>query len=204
MSVAEFHAMLASEVEPYKRNRAFGALLATASGLGESGLTVVGGSALEIYTAGDYVSRDIDLVAAQPKKVETVLKKWGFHKTGMYWEHPHFGSSVQIVGRYDSGSPSRSQIVATPFGKVRLASMEDIVWKRVYEARGWNRPEALDEAALLVRRYSDRLDWEYIQAKGRENGVGDLVEELRRNRGVLSTGPAGKQSVPSRPKRNSK
>jgi len=185
VTVEDFRAMLRGESEPYLRDRAFGALLAKESGLGSSRMTIVGGSALEIYTTGEYVSQDIDVIAEDTEKVETVLQSWGFRKKGMYWENPDFAKSVHIVGRFDSGSRERNVIVSTKYGELRLASMEDIVWKRTYEARGWNRPEALDEAALLVRRYFDRLDWEYILQRAKENGVEDLASDLRRTRGVL-------------------
>lgn len=185
MTRDEFRAMLKAEREPYLRDRAFGALLAKESGLGDERMTIVGGSALEIYTTGDYVSDDIDIVAEDVAKVEDVLRSWGFQKKGKYWEHPDFTKSVQIVGRHDSGSRQRNVIVSTKYGALRLASMEDIIWKRTYEARGWNRPAALDEAALLVRRFFDRLDWEYISRRAAENGVEDLVADLKRTRGAL-------------------
>jgi hypothetical protein len=194
----QFLAVLSKETEPYKRMRAFAALLAEESGLGSDRLTVVGGSALEIYTTGEYVSADIDLVAEDPRKVESVLLEWGFQKKGMYWELAEFGTSVQIVGRFDSGSSERNQIVQTPYGKVRLASLEDILWKRIYESRGWKRPAALEEAALLVRRYWDRIDWDYLIRMAKENGVADLAEELRANRGKIGTG-----SSPRDERRNS-
>lgn len=181
----EFRALLRTEHEPHLRDRAFAALLARESGLGSDRMTVVGGSALEIYTTGDYVSQDIDILAEDVEKVETVLRSWGFKKKGMYWENEDFAKSVQIVGRFDSGSRERNVIVSTKYGPLRLASMEDLIWKRTYKARGWNRPAALDEAALLVRRYFDRLDWDYILRMATQNGVDDLVADLRRTRGTL-------------------
>lgn len=187
MTRDDFRDVLETETEPYLRDRAFGALLAKESGLGERRMTIVGGSALEIYTAGDYISDDIDIVAEDSSKVEEVLRSWGFRKKGMYWVHPDFPKIVQIVGHHDSGSPTRSVIVTTKYGALRLAAMEDIIWKRTFEARGWNRPAALDEAALLVRRSFDRLDWDYIFRKAGENGVEDLVADLKRTRGDLAT-----------------
>jgi hypothetical protein len=185
VTAEEFRAMLSEEPVSYCRDRAFGALLAKESGLGSRRMAIVGRSALEIYTAGDYVSQDIHVVAENPKKVEAALRAWGFRKKGMYWEHPDFSKSVQIVGRFDSGSRQRSVTVSTNYGALRLAAMEDLIWKRTYEARGWNRPEALDEAALLVRRYFDQLDWEYILQRAKENSVEDLASDLKRTRGVL-------------------
>ena len=180
MSREDLTAILAGETEPHRKLATFGALLTRESGLGTEGLTIVGGSALEIYTTGDYVSGDIDIVAERPEKVEEVLQSWGFTKEEIYWQHRDLGLVVQIVGRYDSGSRTLNQIVAIPYGRLRLGSMEDLVWKRVYESRGWNRPVALDEAMLLALRYSDRLDWEYLERKAKENGVEDLMADLRR------------------------
>lgn len=180
MSVDQFKEILDSDAAPYLRIRAFAALLARESGLGSEGLTVVGGSALEIYTTGAYASDDIDLVVEDRGRVEKALRSWGFRKKGMYWRHPKFLALVQIVGRFDSGSRERNQVVSTNYGPVRLASIEDIIWKRVVEARAWNRPEALDEAMLAVQRYANRIDWDYVERRGRENGVADLIRDLER------------------------
>jgi hypothetical protein len=158
-------------------------MLATETGLGADGLTVVGGSALEIYTTGDYVSADVDLVAKDRKRVSEVLRSWGFTFKGMYWTSPDFRPSVQIVGRYDSGSRRLSQVVTTSYGSVRLAAVEDIVVKRLIEARHWRRPEAMAEAMLAVSRYGPELDWEYVIFMARKDGVSDLALDIRRRAG---------------------
>ena len=101
----------------------------------------------------------------------------------MYWQRPDLKPVVQIVGQYDSGSRRRNQIVSTRYGQVRLGSIEDIIWKRVVEARYWRRPKALDEAMLAVRRYGNRLDWDYIGFHAKRNGVEDLIADLRREAG---------------------
>jgi hypothetical protein len=82
--------------------------------------------------------------------------------------------------RRNRGGRKRNQVVSTDYGPLRLAAIEDIIWKRVVEARSWNRPEALDEAMLAVRRYASRIDWDYVERKGRVNGVLDLICDLRR------------------------
>ncbi len=179
MNAKGFRDVLLSEKVPYQRNRAVAAILAEESGLGTEGLTVVGGSALEIYTTGDYVSKDIDLLAENRERIVVALRSLGFREEGRYWRHPDLPPSVQIVGQYDSGSRARNRIVLTPYGRLRLGAIEDIVWKRVVEARYWNRPEALVEAKLAVRRYGDRIDWEYVERQGREQHVEDLVADLR-------------------------
>ena len=177
------------EGHPEKRMRAFAALLARESGLGEDGLTVVGGSALEIYTEGDYTSQDIDLLVEDRERAESVLRRWGFVRDGMYWVGSPMKESIQIVGRYDSGSPSHNTFVMTMYGRLRLGSMEDLIWHRLYEARapGWKGPPALAEAKLLSHRYHGQLDWPYILKKASENGVEDLALELYHERVGWST-----------------
>ncbi|MCI4319162.1 MAG: hypothetical protein L3K23_03385 [Thermoplasmata archaeon] len=165
-------------------------MLATETGLGTEGLTIVGGSALEIYTTGDYVSADVDLVAEDRGRVVHVLQLWGFASKGMYWISPDLDPSVQIVGKYDSGSRQLSQVVTTRYGRVRLAALEDIVVKRLIEARHWARPEALAEAMLAVSRSARDLDWEYLIQTASRDGVADLALDLRR-RGAKALGRSG-------------
>jgi hypothetical protein len=173
-------------------------MLATETGLGPDGLTVVGGSALEIYTTGVYVSDDVDLIVADRQRVAEVLRSWGFKLKGMYWTSPDFRPSVQIVGKYDSGSRRLSQVVFTRYGSVRLAAIEDIVVKRLIEARHWNRPEALAEAMLAVSRYGADLDWDYINDIARRDLVADLAEDVRRRAGggALPAAAVSRAEVP--------
>jgi hypothetical protein len=191
----EFRAAIRSEEPQYRQIRAFAAMLATETGLGVDGLTVVGGSALEIYTTGDYVSADVDLVVEDQRRVAKVLRSWGFTFKGMYWTSPDFRPSVQIVGKYDSGSRRLSQVVTTRYGRVRLAAVEDIVVKRLIEARHWNRPEAVAEAMLAVSRYGPELDWEYLNFKASKDGVTDLALDIRqRFRGAPARSGSDPQS----------
>ena len=74
MDAEEFRAALRLETLEYRRVQALVAMLGEESGLGVEGLTVVGGSALEIYTRGDYVSDGIDLVASDRRRLENVLQ----------------------------------------------------------------------------------------------------------------------------------
>ena len=183
MNARQFAAAVGSENLRYRKVRTFAALLGKESGLGAEGLTIVGGSALEVYTEGDYASEDVDLVADSRERVERVLDSWGFLPEGKFWIHRDLRLWVEIVDGHYTGSRTRNRIVSTPYGEVRLASLEDIVWKRTIEARAWNRPTALEEARLLVRRYGARLDWAYIEEQGRDQGISGLVADLRKDVG---------------------
>ena len=108
------------------------------------------------------------------------MRGWGFRSEGMYWTSPDFPPSVQIVGRYDSGSRERNQIISTRYGRVRLASIEDIVLKRLVKSRHWRQPRALAEAMLAVERFGTKMDWDYVELRAKQDGVADLLVDLRR------------------------
>ena len=180
MRTEEFSRILHGEQEHHRRLLILGALLSKESGLGTEGMTVVGGSALEIYTQGDYVSGDADIVAESEKMLTDALQSWGFHREGMYWVHPEFRDLfVQFVGRYYSGSENLTRIVDTLYGSVRLGAIEDLVVKRLVGARHWDRPEMFAEAELAVRRFGREMDWKYVEAQAKKEGVVDLVERVR-------------------------
>lgn len=184
-TAAEVEELLLSEVPPDRRLRVFAALLGAASGLGTSGLTVVGDSAIEIYINGAYVSGDIDLVAADPDKVRQVLRAWGFRDEGKLWTHSKLGLYVDLVGRFNSGSNRLTRVVQTEYGSVKLGAIEDLIVKRLLETRYWGQKAALAQAILLTREYGADLDWDYIRFFSERDGLDDLVAEMRRRSGLV-------------------
>jgi len=181
MDEAEAGSLVLREVAPDRRLRIFSALLAKESGLGTNGMTVVGGSAIEIYTEGDYVSEDLDLVVDSRVSVTDVLKRWGFRDHGKGWSKDEWALFVDPMQQPDSGSRRLSQIIATSVGSFRIASVEDLIIRRVRESIAWpNRQVAFSHAVLLVERSGSNLDWDYIGFYARREGWENLVVDLQR------------------------
>jgi hypothetical protein len=186
--------ILTSTSKKYERILYFSALLARESG---SPLIVVGGSAIEVYTRGEYVSGDLDL-RADRAAVHAVLKKWGFEDRGRLWTRSDWQLAVDIVGDEYSGDPYRSTTVSTPFGPVRVAVVEDLLVKRLAAAKHWQVPEALEEADLLWRGYHDEVDTAYLESQAVTYHVTDLLDALRRQRGRRRLPRGGKGRTRSR------
>jgi hypothetical protein len=180
VDVEEVATLLDSEPTKARRIRAFGALPGCESGLGDDGLTMVGGSALDVYTEGACVSEAPDLVASDRARLDRLLRDWGFRSEGRYWTNSVLPLVVQIVGRNDSGWVSHSRAVSTRHGRVRLASVEDLVVKRLVEARHWRRPMAFAEALLALKRNASTTDWDYVLFIANKDGVADLALDARR------------------------
>jgi hypothetical protein len=169
--------------EPHSRRlRLFSAMLAKESGLGTAGMTVVGGSAIEIYTEGEYVSEDIDLVVRSRSRVVAVLTRWGFRDEGKLLSKAAWKLYVDPMEVENSGSQRLTRVISTSAGPFSISGVEDLVIRRVRESVAWQgRQEAFVQAVLLVRHNSADLDWEYIQFFAKREGWDGQLETLRVN-----------------------
>lgn len=158
----------------------FAALLSAALRATEGPVVIVGGSAIEVYTTGVYTSGDIDLVTSRSSAAR-VLNSWGFRSEGRTWYHKSWKLDVDLVGVDYTGSLSRIREVETPYGPVRLAAVEDLIIKRLSEAKHWQgrRQEAFEQAALLASEMSGDLDELYLDARARQEEVVDILADLR-------------------------
>jgi hypothetical protein len=172
--------LVLSESAPDLRLQIFSALLTSESGLGIDGLMVVGGSAIEIYTGGAYVSGDVDYVTASREKVATVLRGWSFKDEGKWFGKKEWGLFVDVMETPGTGSKRLARVFITKAGPFRIAAVEDLLIKRVREAVNWqHREEAFDQAILLAR-HSDKVEWEYVEFYAKREGWLPQLSELRR------------------------
>lgn len=167
---------LAAESATDQRILKFAALLGAEA---QTDVIVVGGSAIEIYTRGGYVSGDIDLVGSR-SAIRRVLSEWGFVTRGRVWVHEGWKLVVDLVGEVYTGDRYRLSTVVTSFGPVRLAALEDLIIKRLAEAKHWQVQRALQEAALVWRAHGDALDQTYLDLQARRYEVTDILRDLRR------------------------
>lgn len=172
--------LVLAEIEPDRRLRIFTALVTAQTGLGVDGLMIVGGSAIEIYTGGAYVSGDVDFVTDSRAAVARVLSAWKFEDRGKWFSKKDWSLFVDVMETHATGSRRLSRVIVTRVGPFRIAAIEDLLVKRVREAVNWqDREEAFDQAVLLAR-YADHVDWGYIERFAAEEGWLRQLAELRR------------------------
>jgi hypothetical protein len=186
--------ILLSEPEVERRLLYFGALLGREKPLSGSHLIIVGGSAIEVYTRGRYVSGDIDVVG--PRDVlASVLEGWGFRKEGRMWHRADWKMAVDLVGNEYSGDLRRVREVVTPYGSVRIAAVEDLLVKRLASAKHWRIPSDIEQALLIALGYETEIDWSYVESLSSRYDVTDLLGDLRSRMGP-TRGAARKQGGP--------
>jgi len=180
MNEARVAELVLGEKTHDRRTATFCALLAKESGLGDDGMTVVGGSAIEVYTGGRYTSDDLDLVVDSRKKVTDVLARWGFKNRGKLWTKEDWGIVVDAMEKEISGSRRHTQVLSTAQGSFRISGPEDLIIRRVRESVNWQgREGAFAHAILLVERMDTELDWDYIEFFAKREHWEAQFRELR-------------------------
>ena len=157
----------------------FAALLADAAAVGADDFFIVGGSAIEIYTVGEYTSGDIDIVSSQNERLRAVLKSWSFRREGRVWVNEDLRLVVDLNSYPYTGDVGKTTIMTTPYGTVRLAAIEDLLVKRLISAKFWKQKGDFDHARLLAVTFRDRIDWDYVESFARREDVSDMLARLR-------------------------
>jgi hypothetical protein len=178
----------------HERTIILGALLQKAIGPSPE-LVIAGGSAIAIWTSGDYVSGDIDLVGPRAK-LEPILSMWGFVKTDdpdgrVYWSRPDLGLLVDIINRADYVGNSEGLLrLQTPFGPIQAAAVEDLILRRLVIWKRGGQPEMLDQAVALLLQHSKKIDAEYLSVLTRNEGIEDAYRAAQQLAEAATTGRA--------------
>jgi len=165
---------------PTERRLRFAALLASELRASETEFVIVGGSAIEFYTRGDYTTGDVDVVYTGHADVGRLLLAWRFIRQGRIWLNEGLGIVLDFVKPPYTGDLTRTQVLETAYGSIRLAALEDLIVKRLASAKHWRRPGDADHAQLLAAGYEERIEWAYVERLAAEYDVEDLLAVLRR------------------------
>ena len=100
-------------------------------------LVVVGGSAVEFYTEGGYMSGDIDfcrktLKAVPPRLMQEICERLGGRGLGRNWLVA--GLYVDLLGLLESETALSERVVKTPYGEVKILPPELALVERILYA----------------------------------------------------------------------
>ncbi len=170
--------LLAGLERPVERRLAFVGLLTKAvEALGWPPPVVVGGHALEYYTAGDYPTIDIDLAGAS-EPIAHVLGDWGFGREGRHWIDEDLGLVLEVPGARP-GVDELAHVVSVRFRGViiYLVGIEDLLVDRLCAAIFW---KDIDSAMWVetVLAEARELDMKYLRRRATEEDVLDRLEQI--------------------------
>ena len=129
-------------------------------------LVVVGGSAVEFYTEGGYMSGDIDfcrktLKAIPPRIMQEVAEKLGGKGLGRNWLI--CGLYVDILGLLESETGLADRIVQTPYGEVRMLPPELALVERVLFAE--QDAECVASARQMMASALKDANFDWVEAE---------------------------------------
>jgi excisionase family DNA binding protein len=178
----DLEALLAPLVDSLARRLAFVGLLSSAcEGLGWPAPVVVGGHAVEFYTAGDFPTVDIDLAGAS-EPISEVLEGWGFAREGRH----HFDQALNLLLEVPGGRLAPDQlahVVAVRSWGVTayVLGVEDLVVDRLAACAHWDDEESCLWARVLLQGQYD-IDRAYLLERARAEDVLEKLAEIEGRR----------------------
>ena len=161
--------------EPDPQRRRLIALGLLAKQLAPHGIEpiLVGGGALEFYTAGGYATKDMDLALPVAPEVDAAFAALGFEKEGRYW----YRSDLDLL--FEAPAPAglpgedapRTEVEVDGL-RVVIIGIEDLLIDRLRAWVHWNSDEDGRWTRRLALLYPDRIDWLYVRER-----TGKIPEE---------------------------
>ena len=155
-------------------------------------LVVVGGSAVEFYTEGGYMSGDIDfcrktLNAIPPRLMQEIIAELGGKGVARSWEIS--GLYVDLLGILESESVLPNRELETPYGTVRIIPPELALVERILIAYYPPSAELLVTARkMMVAALGDSdFNWNEAERLAALPSFG-VLEELRKLRMEVGNG----------------
>lgn len=160
------------------------------SHLYRSGVEVVlsGGSCVAVYSAGQYVSMDLDLInryQAKRSLLQSAMTEIGFSEQNRYFKHPDTEYLVEFpAGPLAVGEEPVETVeeLTTECGVLKLLTPTDCVKDRLAAFYHWEDRQGLEQAVLVAKNNKVNLSevrrWSVAEGKG---------EEFKRFASALST-----------------
>lgn len=148
---------------------------------------LVGGFAVEIYTAGNYTSGDVDIKGPQ-EAIESLLLEVGFQKFDKSnYGDEELGIYVQWLGEgphppFECRERAIDVSLGDPDLRVRMICYEDLMIDRMCQTKYWGNPDGVLWARAIAESLElagQKLDWTYLEARARDEDISDVLSALR-------------------------
>jgi hypothetical protein len=142
-------------------------------------VTLVGGSAIEVYAPGIFKSGDIDLViesvsgSSHRERLDPVFAGLGFEKSGRHWQRGDLFVEVPSQLMEDP-----SELVRVGHFPLRIVSKEILLADRVVGFKHWRHTGYGAQAIEMIAAFGSSLDQAILAPRLEQEGAADAFEEL--------------------------
>lgn len=138
---------------------------------------LVGGQAVETYTAGQFTTGDIDITTTDSKVTEKVLTSLGFEQIGMIWLNKQLGVAVQIVGLFPNANLDKALTIKAGPYKVNVIGVEDLIVDRLAHVKFFKVAGDMEKAKVLYAIFKRQIDKKYLRDTAKKRGVEDTLDQ---------------------------
>lgn len=174
---------LKAERDLFKRRLYFIGLLTKTLKQNGAEAILVGGEAIDVYTAGTFSTTDIDLVVDNKTIAEKLLNRFGFgKKANGLWLNEDLVIVIQVITNPYSGDRGKLRKFKVKDYEIKVAAPEDLIQNRLYSAKFWksNPQRDMEESIALLRIFADSIDNAYLDKIAKENDIIDYLAEARK------------------------
>lgn len=142
-------------------------------------VTLVGGSAIEVYAPGIFKSGDIDLVieslsgASHRAQLDSVFADLGFEKFGRHWKRADLFVEVPSQSMEDP-----SEVVRVGHFPLRIVSKEILLADRVVGFKHWRHTAYGAQAIEMIAAFGSVLNQNILNPRLKKEGAVDAFEAL--------------------------
>lgn len=141
---------------------------------------IVGGQAVEFYTAGGYSTMDVDLVTpASIKEIDPIIKALGFEKEGKYWTYEQLDFALEIPGSDLAGDYDKINEIEIEGLKAYIIGVEDIIIDRLNRYKFWREYDDQEWIVGMIYLNYDDIDWNYLYQKSEAEKTLEELKEFR-------------------------
>lgn len=137
---------------------------------------LVGGAAVELYTAGAYTTGDLDFAGEVTPRVARRLREAGFDKEGRSWR---LGDDVFLELPSSSLDPgARAMRLVVGDRSVLVLGVEELLLDRLAAWKHWGSEIDATNALLLWTQHRGRIDDDRVRRLAVEAGLEEALASL--------------------------
>lgn len=150
---------------------------------GKPAPVLIGGCALSYYSREVYFTADIDIAYADTQALDDVLRELNFIRQGRYWTNEALNVALEAPAGVLSGEEAPLEVVEFEGGlRCQIIGVEDLIIDRLNACKHWKSESDGEMAELLLKKYFNELNWEYLEKKALlpENNTKNELSELKK------------------------
>jgi len=166
--------------EEYKKKLLFLGLINRYLGKKKAQLIVLGGFAVQFYTAGEYLTRDVDIACNNRKALKDILIALNFKELGRHYFSEELNLAIESpTAMISNNQQERLTSIEIEGYKVLILGIEDIIIDRLNAFTHWQSLEDGRLAKEMLLLHFEKIDWQYLETTAKTEHVDANLQMMK-------------------------